>query len=489
MKKRKTKYEELNINQKIQYLIWSLALPLLFCILLLVASMCISIGNYSTITHNMNLSSEFSLSFKENMDLKMYHYCVGSAEQKTLPVKDVNRAIRLAEKLEKTTVRKESRRAIELVIADCKNLKKRMRAIAETKGYDSRQIQLTNNVYVLTELTQKAMGDYIYYEAGYLKKVENDMFARILAVGIILGIFVFVIVALVVKKSFRLAGEITDPIGGVSDNVRKVGHGNFDITPVETNVIEVKELDRGILKMAGRIQTLLENVKEEERKQHMIQLELLQAQVNPHFLYNTLDTIVWMVEADMHDEAIEMLTHLSVFFRTVLSKGEDVISLHDEVLHTKSYLEIQQIRYSDILDYTIELPQDMEEIRLPKMTLQPLVENALYHGVKEKRGKSSIWITFEDAGRDIVIQVKDDGIGMTEDRLREVQEGLKNNQSVGFGMSAVEGRLKLYYGEEYGLDICSKYQEGTVIRVNIPKKFNFSDKKTNKIYFRVCICV
>ena len=481
MKKRKTKYEELNINQKIQYLIWSLALPLLFCILLLVASMCISIGNYSTITHNMNLSSEFSLSFKENMDLKMYHYCVGSAEQKTLPVKDVNRAIRLAEKLEKTTVRKESRRAIELVIADCKNLKKRMRAIAETKGYDSRQIQLTNNVYVLTELTQKAMGDYIYYEAGYLKKVENDMFARILAVGIILGIFVFVIVALVVKKSFRLAGEITDPIGGVSDNVRKVGHGNFDIIPVETNVIEVKELDRGILKMAGRIQTLLENVKEEERKQHMIQLELLQAQVNPHFLYNTLDTIVWMVEADMHDEAIEMLTHLSVFFRTVLSKGEDVISLHDEVLHTESYLEIQQIRYSDILDYTIELPQDMEEIRLPKMTLQPLVENALYHGVKEKRGKSSIWITFEDAGRDIVIQVKDDGIGMTEDRLREVQEGLKNNQSVGFGMSAVEGRLKLYYGEEYGLDICSKYQEGTVIRVNIPKKFNFSDKKTNKI--------
>ena len=481
MKKRKTKYEELNINQKIQYLIWSLALPLLFCILLLVASMCISIGNYSTITHNMNLSSEFSLSFKENMDLKMYHYCVGSAEQKTLPVKDVNRAIRLAEKLEKTTVRKESRRAIELVIADCKNLKKRMRAIAETKGYDSRQIQLTNNVYVLTELTQKAMGDYIYYEAGYLKKVENDMFARILAVGIILGIFVFVIVALVVKKSFRLAGEITDPIGGVSDNVRKVGHGNFDIIPVETNVIEVKELDRGILKMAGRIQTLLENVKEEERKQHMIQLELLQAQVNLHFLYNTLDTIVWMVEADMHDEAIEMLTHLSVFFRTVLSKGEDVISLHDEVLHTKSYLEIQQIRYSDILDYTIELPQDMEEIRLPKMTLQPLVENALYHGVKEKRGKSSIWITFEDAGRDIVIQVKDDGIGMTEDRLREVQEGLKNNQSVGFGMSAVEGRLKLYYGEEYGLDICSKYQEGTVIRVNIPKKFNFSDKKTNKI--------
>ena len=469
MKKRKTKYEELNINQKIQYLIWSLALPLLFCILLLVASMCISIGNYSTITHNMNLSSEFSLSFKENMDLKMYHYCVGSAEQKTLPVKDVNRAIRLAEKLEKTTVRKESRRAIELVIADCKNLKKRMRAIAETKGYDSRQIQLTNNVYVLTELTQKAMGDYIYYEAGYLKKVENDMFARILAVGIILGIFVFVIVALVVKKSFRLAGEITDPIGGVSDNVRKVGHGNFDIIPVETNVIEVKELDRGILKMAGRIQTLLENVKEEERKQHMIQLELLQAQVNPHFLYNTLDTIVWMVEADMHDEAIEMLTHLSVFFRTVLSKGEDVISLHDEVLHTKSYLEIQQYRYRDILEFEINIPKELSGIPVPKLSIQPLAENALYHGIKNRRGKGKILIEGREEEDALVLTVSDNGQGMTPERLHEVQEAIRTGERAGFGLAAVAERIALYYGPGYGMKIFSEEGKGTTVEIRLGK--------------------
>ena len=244
-------------------------------------------------------------------------------------------------------------------------------------------------------------------------------------------------------------------------------------------MIEVKNLNQGVQKMARRIETLLQNVQEEERKQHMIQLELLQAQVSPHFLYNTLDTIVWMVEADMNDEAIEMLTHLSVFFRTVLSKGEDVISLGDEVLHTRSYLEIQQIRYSDILDYSIDLPEGFSDIRLPKMTLQPIVENALYHGVKEKRGKSSIRIFFEDNGEDIVMQVKDDGIGMTQERLAEVQEGLRKKEGVGFGMSAVEERLKLYYGEKYGIDISSKYNEGTVVCMRIPKNFNFSNKKIN----------
>lgn len=476
MRKRRVKYEELNLNTKIQYLIWSLALPLVFCILLVFFFLCIYIGNYSVITHNMNLSSKFSLSFKENMDLKMYHYCVGSADQKTLPIQDVNIAINVAQELKETTVRKESKEAIDRVIANCKNLKKRMRVLSKTDGYDARQ-QLTNNVYVLTELIQNAMGDYIYYEAGYLKQVEDNMFVRILIVGSILGVIVALIVAWMVRKSFRLAKEITHPISCLSDNVRKVGHGNFDISSVETNVIEVKNLNQGIQKMARRIQTLLENVKEEERKQHMTQLELLQAQVSPHFLYNTLDTIVWMVEADMHDEAIEMLTHLSMFFRTALSKGEDVISLHDEVLHTKSYLEIQQIRYSDILEYAIDLPKEFEMISLPKLTLQPLVENALYHGVKEKRGQSKITITFEDAGDDIVIQVLDDGIGMTEERLQEVKDGLKQNNHVGFGLAAVEGRLVLYFGEEYGIDIWSKYGEGTRICVRIPKKFNFSDKK------------
>ena len=157
MKKRRVKYEELSLNTKMQYLIWSLALSLVFCILLVFFFLCIYIGNYSVITHNMNLSSKFSLSFKENMDLKMYHYCVGSVDQKTLPIQDVNVAISVAQELRETPVRKESKEAIDRVIANCKNLKKRMRVLSKTESYDSRQQQLTSNVYVLTELIQSAM--------------------------------------------------------------------------------------------------------------------------------------------------------------------------------------------------------------------------------------------------------------------------------------------------------------------------------------------
>lgn len=471
MKKHRRTYEELNLDKKIQYLIWTLAIPMVFCILLPVVSMFISIGNYSTITHNMNLSSDFSLNFKENMDLKMYHYCVGSAEQKTLPMKDVNRAIRLAEELEQTTVRKESKRAIELVLLDCKNLKKKMRAIEATKGYDSRQTQLTNNIYVLTELAQKAMGDYIYYEAGYLKQVEDDMFVRILTVGVLLGIIVVLVVAFVLKKSFRLAKEITDPIASLSENVRKVGYGDFRIQSVETNVIEVKNLNQGVQKMARRIETLLQNVQEEERKQHMIQLELLQAQVSPHFLYNTLDTIVWMIECDKSDEATEMVVALSDFFRLVLSKGKEFISIRMEEQHIRSYLQIQEKRYHDIMEYHIALSPELYEYQIPKMTLQPIVENALYHGIKCKRSKGIIDISGELTGNLIYLTVSDDGAGMDEENLKNLShEILKPCKETdrGFGLANVNERIRMYFGEEYGIHIESAPGRGTKITIVIP---------------------
>ena len=172
----------------------------------------------------------------------------------------------------------------------------------------------------------------------------------------------------------------------------------------------------------------------------------------------------------MHDGAIEMLTSLSVFFRTVLSRGEDVIPLREEKRHTKSYLDIQKMRYRDILEYSIDVPKELEEYLIPKLTLQPLVENALYHGVKEKRGSSTITVTCENAGDDILIYVKDNGIGMKAEQLAELRNDIRQKGKGGFGMSAVEGRLRLYFGEGYGIHIESEYGKGTVITVSIAKK-------------------
>ncbi len=466
------KYNSLSLSSKLRYIIISLTIPLVICIVLVMSILVWYTKKYSILTYNVKVSSKFNLDFKKSLDLKMYYYTVGSKEQKELPIADVDDAIQIAEDLQDTTQRKESKKAIKNVLDYCEKLKKRMYIMDETESYDSRYHQLDSDIYVLTNLIQQSMMDYIYYEAGYLSSIEQQMVRDILIIVVCIGIMIFGVVALILRRSFIFSEGIVRPISKLCDNVNEVGRGNFEVESVQTNAFEIAHLDEGIRNMAKRIELLLESVKQEEHLQHKIHLQLLQAQVNPHFLYNTLDTIVWMVEAGMHDDAIEMLNNLSIFFRTALSKGEDIITLREEIRHTRSYLEIQQARYRDIMEYQIELPDSMGEIMIPKLTLQPLVENALYHGIREKRGQSKITISFEDVGHDIVIFVIDNGIGITEQRLSEIHKSMDEKDRIGFGISAVQSRLKLYFGEPYGMQITSSYGDGTNVKITLPKIMN-----------------
>lgn len=218
------------------------------------------------------------------------------------------------------------------------------------------------------------------------------------------------------------------------------------------------------------IEHLLEEVEQERKLRHLAEIKILQAQVEPHFLYNTLDAIMWLVEAEKQQEAVEMLGQLSLFYRISLSNGQDVICLKEEIEHTRSYMEIQKRCYHDIMDYKITLPKELEEVRLPKLIIQPLAENALYHGAKQKRGKSMIQIACQDLEEDILIIVEDNGAGMKADKLMEVQQALKEGKRVGFGLAAVHERIRLYYGALYGVKINSKYGEGTRVEVQLPKE-------------------
>ena len=147
------------------------------------------------------------------------------------------------------------------------------------------------------------------------------------------------------------------------DKVKKVGRGNFDVLPVSAEIVEIEELDQGINKMAHRISGLLENVRQEKEMQHLTELQLIQAQVNPHFLYNTLDTIVWLIEGGMTDDAVEMISSLSIFFRTSLSKGNDIIPLSEEKRHTLSYLEIQQFAIAIFWSLSYPYQKNLMEYR------------------------------------------------------------------------------------------------------------------------------
>ncbi|BCJ93947.1 histidine kinase [Anaerocolumna cellulosilytica] len=465
------KVKSVSLSIKLRKIIFIMLLPLIFWILVALIIFGFYENKVAKLTHNVTISSKFNMDFKGAIDLKMYHYTVGSKQQTTLPTSDVKDAIALAESLKRTTDCKESRKALQNILEYCNNLQEKMHMIAETKEYDSRQLQLENNIYVLTRLIQGKMIDYIYYEAGYMAVLEENMRHDIKIVIVLAFLFVCGSISFLLTFGIRFSKSITVPISKLCHNVNQVGQGEFSIPEVNSSYIEIAQLNTGIQHMAMRIGILLENVKEEEKLQHKTQLQLLQAQINPHFLYNTLDAIVWLVESVQQEAAVTMLTNLSVFFRTILSKGNDIISLKEEIMHTKSYLDIQAVRYQDILEYDISLPEELEQIKVPKLTLQPLAENALYHGVKEKRGKSAITIQCYKQEKNIILAVSDNGIGINTDKLRTIKEGLVGSKHDGFGLTAVHERIKLYFGDSFGLKIASAYGTGTTVTVTIPENF------------------
>lgn len=219
------------------------------------------------------------------------------------------------------------------------------------------------------------------------------------------------------------------------------------------------------------MQGMIRQIKEDEQKLRRTDLRLLQEQINPHFLYNTLDTIVWLIEGNEPDQAVNMVVTLSGFFRQVLSKGKELITIREEEQHIRSYLEIQSVRYHDILEYDIQIDQVLYDYQILKLTLQPVVENALYHGIKYKRAKGYIHVNGEKAGELIRLTVRDNGAGMEEKELEELRKEISRpckETEKGFGLANVNERIHMYFGEQYGLSIQSVKDRGTIVEILIP---------------------
>jgi two-component system sensor histidine kinase YesM len=241
------------------------------------------------------------------------------------------------------------------------------------------------------------------------------------------------------------------------------------------NADEITELGLSFNSMVGKIRELLDAKVKEQENLKKAELRALQAQVNPHFLYNTLDTIIWMAEANRTAQVVDLVRALSRFFRTTLSKGKDWITVREEIDHVASYLAIQKMRYRDILDYAIDMPDDVYDGRMLKLTLQPLVENALYHGIKNKRSGGSITVRGRAlAGGRLLLEVEDNGIGITREKLALLRAqldgglGAATASEIGYGLNNVNQRIKLYYGQEYGLAIESEHLHGTRVSLLIP---------------------
>ena len=342
---------------------------------------------------------------------------------------------------------------------------------------------LDNNIYILTELIQDDIQYYIYYQTmtiEQLKETLNEQVQSFVALFAGIGFLILVIVVIVTTYVLR---SITKPVQELSEATKKIAGGDFSTRVTVGTKDEIGTLADSVNEMTEHLEDFVEKIKEDERKMRHTELRLLQEQINPHFLYNTLDTIVWLVEGNATDKAVNMVVSLSDFFRIVLSKGKDVITLKEEEQHIRSYLQIQQVRYRDILDYDIQIPEELYRYKILKLTLQPLVENSLYHGIKNKRGKGTIYVTGRLEGDKIYLDVKDTGVGMSEAEVASLRSKISRpckETDSGFGLANVNERIRMNYGPEYGIRIFSKLGEGTWIQVVIPAYSVLDEEKARE---------
>ncbi len=430
-KKRKQNKSRLANQIRISYLI--LLLPNIIFMVYAFYNLWLVNERYNKMLSSVVAASEFSLDFKEDFDYETYLLIVGNVtpEDSRIPglLEDAGRVV---DRLEDYTDTADNLKRIESAKKYLSNLEGYITKIEfnlrDGNRYEKNMLIWENDVQIVTALLQETINEYIYYENRQIQSAQADNRQLYISTARISIALFFLILAAIIGVS------VVGPL--------------WITRPIEEQVIE------------------------EQKKLRKAEFEVLQAQINPHFLYNTLDAIVWSAEAGNQKQVVSMVGSLSDFFKSSLNKGKEIVSVRDELQHIRSYLEIQQIRYQDILSYEVDVPESLNECTIPKITLQPVVENALYHGIKNRRALGKITVKGIDEGDTMVLTVSDDGIGMDEERLQEVRQALSDNRLDNgqvYGLYNVNERIRLNYGDDYGITIESTKGEGTCVKIKLPK--------------------
>lgn len=501
------KKKHISINMRMKLIGYAMIAPLLLLVAYLLYSL-ISFGDaYNQSVRNVSVANDFSLEFKNDIDYSMYLVVARSVSVADLeeelkdtvieckdPYKLIEDARKTFSRLSSNTTGSGNQKRIRSILRYLDNLETGIKeidtSIAQTGHYDENMLRLDNNIRILTQLTQEQIQQYIYYEAAHLETVRIELMDRQEQDLQISLIFMVAVILIITIMTAAMSRSVSRPIKKLVETTELVARGDFAARVESREGDEISALTDSFNSMAGRIGELVNNIKAEQLMLRDTELKLLQAQINPHFLYNTLDTIIWLAEGKRNDEVVEMVSSLSDFFRTTLSEGRDYITIKEEESHIRSYLEIQQFRYRDIMEYEIHIPEELGDYSILKLTLQPLVENALYHGVKNKRGMGKITVLGEKQEDKILLAVEDNGIGMDGDTLERLRKRVKGNVGDGegnFGLTNVDERIRLRYGKEYGLRIFSQYQQGTRVEVLLPAKqyTEMISEDNNKILIKV----
>lgn len=335
-----------------------------------------------------------------------------------------------------------------------------------------------DEIRTITDLFSDIMQDFVVSEIESAEKT-NESINNTSVILTVLQLTITILAGLISINSFiTVSSAVRKPISDMEKLSTKIANGDLG---ARIDIPQVEELDglaENLNTMTAQISLLIQKNMEEQRNFQKAEMKALQAQITPHFLYNTFDTIVWLAEEERNDDVVKITKAFSEFLRISLSRGHEWITIQQELDHIKNYLTIQKIRYADILRYTIDADETLVNLKMIKLVLQPLVENAIYHGIKNRRGRGELNVTVcyaDEKKTKIHFSVRDNGAGFTEERLRTVRNELVTGSADSEKLSSVYGlynvnkKLKLYYGEQTdGLVIESEPGKGSCISFVIP---------------------
>lgn len=382
------------------------------------------------------------------------------------------------ETIEMITERTEQENRLSLVVAS-RTMQTLGNYVDQIRDNVEAQVPVVRSEEILVEvrdvsaLVDSMLNEYVAQEITSTARMSLSLRLVILITAV--AEVLMVIAAWLVRNYSvkKTALFVRQPIERLEEVAAKLAEGTLDARLTDTDVTELRNLTIQVNTMADRLEEMMEKSNQDAKKLRKAELRTLQAQINPHFLYNTLDAIVWKAEAGEKDEVIQLTSALSDFFRISLSSGADWIPISQEKKHIEGYLKIQQTRYRDIMQYEIDVPDELGTLYVLKLLLQPLVENALYHGIKIKRGGGTIKVTGRREGDFLTFSVRDTGLGMSKEQLEDLNERMAKGQPAvseaggGFGLVNVNMRIRLYYNQQDGLRITSN-AEGTEVSFKVP---------------------
>ena len=453
-----------------------LVLMLVFPIIISLVLMLFYAWEYHSAIQRMGRITELKTVVADEIPEKAWNIVSG---RENFPQSNIYKdIIEVNETIEEVTSQTKEENRLSLIVAG-RTMETLENYVDKIRDNISDDVPVVENEAVLVEvrdvaaLVDSMLNEYIALEITSTAKMSMTL-RLIIIITAIVELLIVIIAIWVRNVSMKsTAAMVRKPIEKLEEVTSVLADGTLDARITDTEVTELRNLTMQVNTMADHLEAMMKKSEQDAKKLRKAELRTLQAQINPHFLYNTLDAIVWKAEAGETEEVITLTSSLSDFFRISLSSGADWIPLSQEKKHIEGYLKIQQTRYRDIMKYEIDIPEEIGHYYILKLLLQPLVENALYHGIKIKRGGGTIYVIAREESGYLVFCVKDTGCGMTPEQLDELNKRIKKENPMvsegggGFGLVNVNMRIRLYYNEPEGLQITSG-PDGTEVCFKVP---------------------